>query len=484
MAGEISSTSVDRRTGDRFSRLFRGAIDAGIGPELPVNGLVFDCLVAALFCGIGTVFLPMFYPHASLLDYIFVALINLPLVVRRRLPRTSFVLVYVFGLAQIWAHSWIGFHDASLLFSLYTLVGLTSRRLGLVGGGIALICVLSGSITGWWGYIDNQLFGGETVTSRIVVTAGMVAVVLTVWASGERLRYTRAGLMALAERTAQLEQEREQQAQIAAAAERSRIAREMHDVIAHALSVMIAQADGGAYVVDQDSDAARQALTRISETGRDSLTQMRGLLGLLRDQGPDTADENKRTGNTGGVEPADRTDRSAPSAAAPASVDHVATPGPQPGLGELSELITQAESSGLRVTVAHQGNPAQASQMIGLTSYRIVQECLSNARRHGGDHVEVTLGFRSDGVDLQVMNDPPCHRQPLQQSNPQGGHGLQGMRERVEAVGGRFQSQQTDVGFEVQVWLPYAPASAVDAVADADIHQQAAIAVQQDDLRR
>lgn len=423
--------------------LLRPGVDTRIGPELSIRGLAFDCLVATLFYGMGSVFLPMFYPEATLPDYVFVALINIPLVVRRRLPRTSFALVQVVTLAQIWTLSWIGIHDATALFSFYSLVGLTSRRIGLVGLGVELVCVVSGLITRWWGFIDTQLFGAETTVSAIFTTAGMVALVLATWAAGERLRHARAGLVALAERADQLERERAQQAQIAAAAERSRIAREMHDVIAHALSVMIAQADGGSYVVDHDSAAARQALNRISDTGRDSLTQMRGLLGLLRDGGDVGIGKGP-----GQITPGDGVG---------ADGDAASTgPGePQPGLGELQELINQAEESGLQVTLAHRGNPAQASGMVGLASYRIVQECLSNARRHGGQSVEITLVFADNGVELEVTNEPPHVKQRF---TNRPGHGLRGMQERVAAVGGRLHTRQTEDGFEVSVWLPYAPA--------------------------
>lgn len=449
---ENSAVGVTHGIGGHIAGFLRPGVDTGIGPDLSVRGLAFDCLVATLFYGMGSVFLPIFDPHATLPDFIFVALINIPLVIRRRLPRTSFALVQVVTLAQIWAHSWIGIHDATALFSLYSLVGLTSRRAGLIGLGVELMCIASGSITRWWGFIDTQLFGRESFVSGIFVTAGMVALVLATWAGGERLRHARAGLVALAGRAAQLEREREQQSQIAAAAERSRIAREMHDVIAHALSVMIAQADGGVYVVDQDPAAARQALTRISDTGRDSLTQMRGLLGLLRDGGSGGGPgESMPDGERG----AGFDDRGAATGTGGPAV--APRPGPQPGLGELEALISQAEDSGLQVTLAHRGNPGQASGMVGLASYRIVQECLSNARRHGGQSVEITLVFEDDGVALEVCNEPP--RTPEQTAH-RGGHGLQGMQERVAAVGGRLHTEQTRAGFEVAVWLPYAPTPA------------------------
>jgi signal transduction histidine kinase len=246
----------------------------------------------------------------------------------------------------------------------------------------------------------------------------MIGLVFAAWASGERLRSARLGQAALADRAAQLEREREQQARIAAAAERARIAREMHDVIAHALSVMIAQADGAAYIIDADPAGAKAALERISGTGRDSLTQMRGLLGLLRSE-------------DGG---------------------HDRNSGPQPGIGQLEQLIVEARQTGLEVDYRTSGSADGVPEMLGLTIYRVVQESLTNARKHGGDQVEVLIDFRGDGVDLEVSNDAPLGTKRLQTGDP--GHGMQGMRERVTAVGGELSAGPTPDGFAIHAWMP------------------------------
>jgi signal transduction histidine kinase len=277
----------------------------------------------------------------------------------------------------------------------------------------------------WWNFVDIKLVcpNGSNcdagLLTRIATTTGMIGLVFAAWASGERLRSARLGQAALADRAAQLEREREQQARIAAAAERARIAREMHDVIAHALSVMIAQADGAAYIIDADPAGAKAALERISGTGRDSLTQMRGLLGLLRSE-------------DGGGQ--DRTS------------------GPQPGVGQLEQLIEDARQTGLQVDYRTSGSEAGVAQMLGLTVYRVVQECLTNARKHGGDQVEVVIDFGDDGIDLQVRNDAPADTKRLQTGAP--GHGMQGMRERVAAVGGKLSAGPTPDGFAIHAWMP------------------------------
>lgn len=413
----------------RWAGLFQASEGTGVGAELPTRSLVFDCLIAAMFFAVGSVFLPLFFPAARPIDYLFVGLVNLPLLLRRRLPRTSFLLIQAFGLAQIWWPSPIGLHNGGMLFSLYSLVGFTNRRTGLVGAGVMLICAFSGAVNDWWNFIDITLVCPHGVScdagllTRLATTTGMIGLVFAAWASGERLRSARLGQLALADRASQLEREREQQARIAAAAERARIAREMHDVIAHALSVMIAQADGAAYVIDADPATAKTALERISGTGRDSLTQMRGLLGLLRSD-----DGGQDAGSV-----------------------------PQPGVSQLGQLVDDARQAGLQVDYRASGSADDVAQMQGLTVYRVVQEALTNARKHGGDQVRVLIDFRADGVRLEVANDAPDGTRRLQTGAP--GHGLQGMRERIAAVGGELVSGPTADGFAVRAWLPQDRAS-------------------------
>ncbi|WP_195909103.1 sensor histidine kinase [Microlunatus sp. Gsoil 973] len=408
------------RQGGRWRTLLWANEGTGVGRHMPTSSLIFDCVVAALFFACGSAFLPLFMPQAQLIDGVFVGLVTLPLMIRRRLPRTSFVMILVFATAQSWWLRPIGMHDAGLLFALYSVVGYTNRRTGLVAAALIAIPTLSGALNDWWNFIDEHLVHDPGVFTRVSTTAGMTILAFIAWASGEGLRSSRLLRDALVDRAAQLEREREQQAKLAASAERARIAREMHDVIAHALSVMIAQADGGAYVIDQDPAEAKAALERISGTGRDSLTQMRGLLGLLR------------TDDGSGDQPAT----------------------PQPGLADLPRLIDEAGRTGLRITLRQTGIEQPLPQMIGLTVYRLVQESLTNARKHGGDHVTIELDRRSDGVDLRVINDLAPRSKRLQ-TGPEPGHGLHGMQERVAAVRGRLTAEPTGEGFLVHAWLPH-----------------------------
>ena len=415
-----SSGAGSLRPGSWWWVLFRVNEGSGVGRQVTTRSLILDCVVAALFFACGSVFLPLFMPQAVTIDRIFVGLVTIPLIVRRRLPRTSFMIILVAATVQSWALRPIGMHDAGLLFSLYSVVGFTNRRTGLAAAILVAIPTFSGATNDWWNFIDVSLVKHPGLLTRVCTTSGMVALGALAWVGGEGYRASRLLQDALVDRTVQLERERAQQARLAASAERARIAREMHDVIAHGLSVMIAQADGGAYVIDQDPEVARSALERISATGRDSLTQMRGLLGLLR------------TGEG----------------------DDDQLSAPQPGLPELSRLIDDARLAGLEVTLHRNDTEKPVAKMLGLTVYRLVQESLTNARKHGGDRVEVVLERRQDGVDLRVINDLAPEGKRLQ-TGAEPGHGLHGMQERVAAVGGQLTTGRADGGFLVHAWLPH-----------------------------
>jgi signal transduction histidine kinase len=378
---------------------------------------------------VGLLLLRVLSPRADLEDFVFVFLVNVPLLVRRRFPRGCLFVIFAIALVQMLLRIPIGLYDAGLLFALYSAVGYTGRRFGLLALGVGGVAVVVGALTDWWLYVDRQL-AAPSASLRLVSALGAAVLVVATWAMGERLRSARYGVIALAQRADQLEREREQQALLAAAAERSRIAREMHDVIAHGLSVMIVQADGAAYVVQESPDTARQALEQISATGRESLSQMRNLLGLLRN-------------GTGADE----------SAAAP-----------QPDLDDLDTLLDVALEAGPALTVRRSGAPRRLSAMVSLTAYRVVQEALTNARKHGGDRVEVELSYTEDGIRIVVTDTGggSTDRLPPIQSDGQGdGYGLLGMRERVAAVGGRLTAGPTAGGFEINAWLP-------DAVDDSE----------------
>jgi signal transduction histidine kinase len=406
----------------RLAHLLEASEGAKAGHDLPRRSLIFDALVMIIFVAVGLLLLRVLSPRADLEDFLFVFLVNVPLLVRRRFPRGCFFVIFATGLVQMLLRIPIGLYDAGLLFALYSAVGYTGRRFGLLALGVGGIAVVVGALTDWWLYVDRQL-AAPSAWLRLVSALGAAVLVAATWAMGERLRSGRYGVIALAQRADQFEREREQQALLAAAAERSRIAREMHDVIAHGLSVMIVQADGAAYVVQESPDTARQALEQISATGRESLSQMRNLLGLLRN-------------GTGAEE----------SAAAP-----------QPDLDDLDTRLDVALEAGPALTVRRSGTPRRLSAMVSLTAYRVVQEALTNVRKHGGDRVEVELSYTDDGIRIVVTDSgggSNDRRTPIQSHGQGDGYGLLGMRERVAAVGGQLTAGPTAGGFEINAWLP------------------------------
>ena len=271
-----------------LAHLLEPSDEGRVGRDLPLRSLVFDVVIMVTFLAMGALLLTVMALHERPLDYLFVILVSLPLAFRRRFPRSSVFAIFGLAIIQQFAGILIGIYDAAVLFGLYSAVGYTNRRFGLIALAGAFVTIIIGAFTDWWWWIDLQVAGDAWI--RPYSTLGALVLIFAAWALGERLRFARLGSIALAERADQLMREREQQALLAAAAERSRIAREMHDVIAHGLSVMIAQADGATYVVEQSPGQAKASLEQISTTGREALGQMRDLLGLLR------ADEGETPG--------------------------------------------------------------------------------------------------------------------------------------------------------------------------------------------
>jgi signal transduction histidine kinase len=263
------------------------------------------------------------------------------------------------------------------------------------------------------------LAGGALVPRERLLYAGfLLALVALAWAMGESGR-GRGDRLALAEERAErAERERAAGARRAAAHERARIARELHDVIAHNVSVMVVQASAGADVFDQRPDQAREALRAIAATGRAAMTELRRLLAEDDADGDDTR--------------------------------HAL--GPQPGLAELDRLVARVTAAGLPVAVAVDGRPRPLPAGVELSAYRIVQEGLTNALRHAhARRADVRLCWAEDGnvLDVVVTDDgvgglPDGH-----------GRGLVGMRERAALVGGTFAAgPRPGRGFEVRARLP------------------------------
>ena len=258
------------------------------------------------------------------------------------------------------------------------------------------------------------------VLAAIAVVLAAACVVLSV-----ENRRSRAALVVAQAARARVLDSQNLAAEAAVAAERIRILREMHDVIAHSLAIMIAQADGGSYVV-ADTAAARRAFLTIGETGRAALTDTRRILGMLRhgDQGPELS--------------------------------------PVPDQAPLDDLVEQACQAGLKVSLIRVGDPGALPSGSRLALYRICQEALTNVLKHGGEGVQVVvaLSWTATAAVLTVTDrggagvpelDPEAE-EPLAGL----GLGLLGMRERAEIVGGTLEAGPTEDGFRVRASIPLA----------------------------
>ncbi|MFF8603264.1 sensor histidine kinase [Streptomyces sp. NPDC015232] len=352
------------------------------------------------------------------------ALFSLVVAVRRRMPEKMLLLAVALGLAQL-ALGLVPFMaDFAMLVIIYTVAAHDgprwASRLALVGGlSAATLSQLR------WPLED----GVGSSAAKVFFTVIMTVPFALAWVLGDSLRTRRAYFAQLEERASRLEKEREAQAKVAVAAERARIARELHDVVAHNVSVMVVQADGAAYVMDSSPETAKQALETISSTGRQALAEMRRLLGILR------TGEHQEAG------------------------EYV----PQPDVRQIEDLVEQVRGAGLAVDFKVEGTPRPLPSGVELTAYRIVQEALTNSRKHGGPDVgaSVRLVYFDDGLGLLVEDDGRGAPQEMYEDGGADGrgHGLIGMRERVGMVGGTLDAgPRPGGGFRISALLPLKPA--------------------------
>jgi signal transduction histidine kinase len=240
---------------------------------------------------------------------------------------------------------------------------------------------------------------------------------LGVWGAGTIVRGRQELAAALQARTLELERERELNARLAVAAERARIARELHDVVAHDLSIMVVQAGAERRALAGARPETADVLATIEATGRTAMAEMRRMLGVLR-----------------------------------RSADDVAL-APQPTLRRLDELVTQVREAGLPVELRVEGQARPLAPGVDLSAYRIVQEALTNALKHAGPaHACVVVRYGDEALDVEVTDDGAGGA-----AAPAGGHGLIGMRERVAILGGRLDAgRRPGGGYAVRATLPLA----------------------------
>ncbi|WP_055477741.1 DUF7134 domain-containing protein [Sphaerimonospora mesophila] len=330
----------------------------------------------------------------------------IPLIWRRSRPREVFAVVALVCFGQWLANVDITPANLSVLVAMYGVAARCTTAWGIAAGVVTEFGLLLAMIR--WG-------GGHVIQPFLTTSVFVV----TIWITGIYTNMRRRYIDSLLERAERAERERDQQARIAAAAERARIARELHDVVAHNVSVMVVQADGAAYALDSDPEQTRHALRTISGTGRQALAEMRRLVGVLRQNAGSPAEEYA----------------------------------PQPGVAQIEELVRHVRDSGLPVELAVSGTPRDLPEGEQLAIYRIVQEALTNTLKHGGPAVRarVEIAYGPGDAVLRIVDDG----RGAAAVHAEGGHGLIGMRERASMYGGSVEAgPHAGGGFQVVARIP------------------------------
>ena len=360
-----------------------------------------DAALAAALAGIvlSDIWTSADYYTASQAIYVPAALLmTLPLAWRRKAPLPVAAVVMgalVFESLAVGSAPTPDYQLVGWLIAIYTVAAHCGRRAALAGGAISLAAGLI-----WMG-VDDFLF-------PVVVFGGA-------WLAGRLVRQRDVHAQVMEERSAALAREREANGRATAAEERARIARELHDVLSHSVSVMVVQAGAERMALGSERSATAEALEAIERTGRQALAEMRRLLGMLR-----LGDE--------------------PPAHAP-----------QPTLADLDALVSQVREAGVPVEVHVEGEPVLLPPGVAVSAYRILQEALTNVLKHAGPaHARVIVRYGGRELELEIADDG---RGP--QDAAEAGHGLVGMRERVALYDGHFDAgARNGGGFVVRVRLP------------------------------
>ena len=391
---------------DRFRRFF--------GRPIVQDSLIAAGLTAIAFVGVLTR-TPVDIPEGGgdiarrnleTLGLILLLLQTATLIWRRTAP----VLVLAVVTMSLFAFSMLGyfmsFASFGFLIALYTVAAHRDRRISIPSGvacGVIVFLILS--------------LGHESIEPDTVIVECLI--VGAAWFIGDGYRIRRGQFVQLKERAARLERAGEEIARHAVAEERRVIARELHDVVAHNVSVIVAEAGAAQRISDTHPDEALATLAPIERTGREALVEMRRLMGFLR------------------------TESEHPSRS------------PQPGLQELDALIAQARRAGLAISLTVQGTPRQVSPGLDLSAFRIVQEALTNALKHAGPaDVDVLVRYESDRLVL-IVDDNGTGPSSRRADSTRPGYGHLGMRERVALFGGKLQvGARPGGGYRVIASLP------------------------------
>jgi signal transduction histidine kinase len=384
--------------------------------RLPASAWVFDSALALVAASLPmAVFASMPVPSGVpvgvlAVGYALVLLHTLPLAARRRFPGTVLAICVASGLAIGALFLPPEFLGPAILVAVYSVAAYGSRWVALAGLaaaelGLAAVQLIQGR------------FGEPAAWVQFALIIG--AAWLLGYFVGDRHVYAAR----LEERTAELEQAREELARRAVAEERLRLARELHDVVAHSMSVIAVQSGVGAHVAESRPEEVGKALSAIEATSRATLEELRRLLSVLRQDS-----------------------------------ESQASLAPVPGLADLDSLLGEVAKAGLAVRLRVEGTPSPLPAGVDLSAYRIVQEALTNVVKHAGPaQAQVTIGYRDQDVTVEVTDDGRGAAALAGDGRGGTGHGLVGMRERVAAFGGDLETgPRPGGGFRVAARLPLA----------------------------
>jgi signal transduction histidine kinase len=337
-----------------------------------------------------------------------------PLAWRNRAPMTTFLISSAAAAVQ-WAVTGPLFVDLALLVSFYTVAATSSRRRTLLAAGILEFgVVIAVARYGQGGYALAAL-----LLTGLVVAAGVL---------GLNVQVRRAYLAEVEARAKRLEFERDQQGRLAVAAERNRIAREMHDIVAHNLSVMIALSDGASFTMLTDPGKAAEAVREASSVGRTALGELRRALTVLRE------------GDAG----------------AGVAADDPASRVPTPKIADLDRLLAPIQRTGLDVSLTVEGPVGALSSVLQLAIYRLVQESLTNTVKHAidADRSRVTIRTGESGTEVVVTDNGRPGGVPASPPGLEQGQGIIGMHERAAGHGGQVEVGRTATGWMVRAYFP------------------------------
>jgi signal transduction histidine kinase len=413
-AGRLPTTSRGRNLGvlppedtdPPSGRLRAGAAPLPSSEEMRRRQLLLDAPIAAAIFAFGLAATGhKAFEHADrdldALGVVLVALASLPLAARRRAPLPVFVTVTAATSALYGFRYGLG-PPIGFAVALYTVAETRDETRPRIWTGtlVGSLLVLLGPhvIRGEW--------APELLLGAVVWAAA--------WFAGDRARLRRERLAELEERARRAERDAERERRLAAAEERTRIARDLHDSAGHAINVILVQAGAARLLREKDPERSRQALETIEDVARDTLGEIDQLVRALRENGSGTAVE------------------------------------PPPGLAALDTLAERHRASGLALTVSTEGSQRALAPGVDQAAYRILQEALTNAARHGDGSADVRVAFASDGLALTVTN-------VARESGDTGGgsNGIVGMRERASLLGGSLEAGALDGVFRVHARLPY-----------------------------